>query len=66
MELGLLIWMTEAVLLLSVVGIPIAAFAIYWIIKAAQADKGLNQPEDALADTADQLLASGKLSERIP
>jgi len=63
MELGFMIWMTEAVLLLSVLGIPLAIFAIYWVIKAAKADEVLNQPENALDDTADSLLASSELSQ---
>ncbi|NEP02225.1 MAG: hypothetical protein F6K58_26930 [Symploca sp. SIO2E9] len=46
MELGLMIWLTEAAMFLSILGIPIALFAIYRGIKAYQADENLNQPEE--------------------
>lgn len=58
MELGLMIWLTEAAMFLSILGIPIALFAIYRGIKTSQADENSNQPQETANSKDDKLLES--------
>ncbi|NEO29834.1 MAG: hypothetical protein F6K36_05160 [Symploca sp. SIO3C6] len=56
MELGLMIWLTEAVMFLSILGIPIALFAIYRGIKTYQTNGNLKQQQETVNGKDDKLL----------